>query len=183
MARSSLLKTKRLIIRPFTKKYLTERYVSWLNDPLVVKFSDQRYRKHFLRGCRDYMKSFDKSPNYFWAIEAKDKKIGHIGNINTYVDIKNNTADLGILLGERSVWGCGYAYEAWMAVIDYLLRKKGIRKITAGTLSVNRNMLNLMKRSGMASDGIRKKHCIFEGREVDLVYSALFNNEGKRHNG
>lgn len=179
MATSRLIKTERLIIMPFSEKYLTKRYVGWLNDPVVVRFSDQRRRKHTLKSCREYMESFKKSPNYFWAIIANDKNLGHIGNMNAYVDSVHKTADLGILLGERSAWGYGYGLEAWTAVCEYLL-KNGMRKITAGTLSVNVKMLSLMKRAGMVEDGKRIRHYIFEGSEVDIVYMALFKEDSDK---
>lgn len=177
MATSYLIKTERLIIRPFSEKYITKKYVGWLNDPAVVRFSDQRHRRHTFQSCRKYIESFKKSTNYFWAIIAKDKKIGYLGTISAYIDQVNRTADMGILLGERSVWGCGYGHEAWKAVCGYLLSKKGIRKITAGALSVNLRMLNLMKRAGMIQDGIRRNQCVFEDTEVDIVHMALFNKK------
>jgi len=181
MATSYLIETERLIIKPFSEKYLTKRYVSWLNDPSVVRFSDQRHRKHTLKSCREYMKSFKKSPHYFWAIIAKDKSLGHIGNMNAYVDSVHKTSDLGILLGERLALGHGYGLEAWTAVCEYLL-KKGMRKITAGTLSVNVKMIHLMKKASMIPDGIRTKQCIFEGSEVNLVYRALYKKRIKTYN-
>ena len=181
MARTGLLKTKRLIIRPFTEKYLTERYVGWLNDPVVVKFSDQRHKRHTLKSCRKYMESFNKSPNYFWAIVAKDKALGHIGNTNAYIDPVNKSADVGILLGERSAWGQGFALEAWQVVCDYLLHKKNIFKVTAGTLSVNTRMLNLMKRTGMIKDERPAGYIIFKGRKVSIIHMALFKNMRKLH--
>ena len=46
MAESTVIGTTRLQIIPFREEYLTERYVSWLNDPEVVRFSDQRHRQH-----------------------------------------------------------------------------------------------------------------------------------------
>lgn len=181
MAVSDIIKTERLIIRPFTEKYITKKYVGWLNNPAVVRFSDQRHKRHTFQSCREYMGSFKKSPHYFWAIIAKDKNLGHIGNINAYVDSVHKTADLGILLGECSAWGYGYGLEAWTAVCEYLL-KNGMRKITAGTLSVNVKMLRLMERAGMAPYSRRTKKCIFEGSEVDLVYGALYKKRRKTHN-
>lgn len=181
MATSYLIKTERLIIKPFSEKYITKKYVGWLNNPAVVRFSDQRHRRHTFQSCREYMESFKKSPNYFWAIIVKNKNLGHIGNMNAYIDSVHKTADLGILLGERSTWGLGYGLEAWTAVCEYLL-KNGMRKITAGTLSVNISMLHLMKRAGMVPDGRRTKQCIFEGSEADMVYGALYKKRRKTRN-
>ena len=183
MAKSKLIKTGRLIIEPFSEKYLTERYISWLNDPEIVKYSEQRHKKHTFESCQQYMKSFNGTLHYFWAIISRDKQLGHIGNINAYVDPINLIADIGILIGERSVWGLGYGYESWIAVCGYLFEKVGLRKITAGTLSVNSRMLSLMNKAGMVKDGKRNRHYLFEGAEVDLIYMALFKNDWNKVKG
>ena len=49
-----------------------------------------------------------------------------------------------------------------------------MRKISAGTLSVNQGMLAIMNNCGMASDGIRKRHRLVDGEAVDVVHMALF---------
>ena len=101
MASSPLIETNRLRIQPFCEQFLTERYVGWLNDRELTRYSNQRFRTHTITSCRDYMKSFDETANYFWAITSRDKNLGHIGNINAYIDAEHNTADIGILVGER----------------------------------------------------------------------------------
>jgi ribosomal-protein-alanine N-acetyltransferase len=174
LAETPIINTDRLSIVPFSEKYLTVRYVSWLNDPEVVRYSDQRYQKHSIESCREYMKSFENTPNYFWAITIRNSQQGHIGNMNAYIDLKNMVADLGIMIGNRAVWKQGYAVEAWIAVCKYLFDNVGIRKITAGALSVNEAMLHLMLRAGMTNDGCRTRQNLLEGKEVDIVYAALF---------
>lgn len=180
MAESAVIETPRLLIAPFSKENLTLRYVSWLNDPQVMRYSDQRFRVHTLESCRAYAESFRGTPNYFWAIMARDPTLGHIGNMNAYVDRNHLVADVGILIGERQAWHQGYGLEAWVAVCDYLLVVAGMRKVTAGTLSTNTAMLALMWRAGMVEDGRRVRQCLDGGREVDVVHAALFREDWKR---
>lgn len=180
MAESQLIETPRLRIVLFSEEYLTPRYVGWLNDPEVVRYSEQRHRTHTLESCKAYWQSFVGTPHYFWAIVARDHQLGHIGNMNAYLDTVNSVADIGILIGERDVWGCGYGLEAWSAVCNFLLEKIGIRKVTAGTLTVNTAMVRIMQRAGMVEDGRRIRQCIFEGKEVDIIHTALFSDQWKR---
>lgn len=168
------LETERLCIEPFTEKYLTPKYISWLNDPEVVRYSRQRQEFHTSESCTSYMQTFNNTPNCFWAIVVKDKNIGHIGNMTAYVDQRNKVTDLGILIGEKKAQGQGYATDAWLSVCRYLFEQAGIRKITAGCLATNTPMLALMKRSGMVEDGRRLRHFLWEGNEVDIVHAALF---------
>jgi ribosomal-protein-alanine N-acetyltransferase len=174
MAESPIITTPRLRIVPFSEEHLTTRYVNWLNDPEVVRYSEQRHHQHTPESCRQYWKSFIASPHYFWAIIVTNGDLGHIGNMNAYVDLRNSVCDLGILIGQKAAWNRGYGFEAWVAVCGYLLRNVGMRKVAAGCLSVNEGMLSIMKRAGMVEDGRRLRHYLCEGREVDVVHAALF---------
>lgn len=182
MAKIKPIRTGRLLIEPFSKRHLTKRYVSWLNDPVVVRYSEQRHNRHTIKTGKAYLASFKKSPHYFCAISVVGDELGHIGNITAYVDGPNKAADMGILIGETKAWGKGYAAEAWTAVCRYLFKRIGIRKITAGTLSCNKRMLSLMKRAGMTGDGRRVRQCIWEGKEVDVIHKTVFKERsGQGH--
>jgi [ribosomal protein S5]-alanine N-acetyltransferase len=175
VAETMPLETARLRIVPFSEVHLTPRYVGWLNDPEVVRYSEQRHRAHTIESCREYWRSFAGTPHRFWAILVSAGPLGHIGNINAYVDGKNLAADVGILIGEKGAWRRGYGLEAWRAVCGYLLETAALRKVTAGTMAANKGMLRIMEKSGMVDDGRRIRQCLFESREVDVVHGALFS--------
>ena len=174
MAKSGCLKTERLLIHPFEERHITSQYINWLNDHEVMQYSEQRHKRHTRKSCLTYLKSFDESPHFLWAIIVRDNKWGHIGNINAYVNEFNGIADIGILIGEKDVWGLGYGSEAWNAICDFLLRQRKIRKVTAGALTVNKGMIRLMMKAGMQPDGLRKRHFLYKGEESDLTHMALF---------
>lgn len=183
MALTPVLETPRLRLIPFSAEHLTPRYVSWLNDPEVVRYSEQRHRVHTLETCRRYFESFADSPHFFWAVLVRDAFLGHIGNMNGHVNVENRFADVGILIGERNAWGNGYGLEAWRAVCGYLLEEAGMRKVTAGAMAVNKAMVRIMWRSGMVEDGRRIQHYLLEGREVDVVHAAMFGEPHRVHGG
>ena len=167
-----VLTATRLVLEPFSERFLTRRYVAWLNDPDVTRFSEQRHRRHTIESCKEYLESYRDTPNHFWAIVASG--LGHVGNINAMVDVPNAVADVGILIGEKTVWGNGYGREAWQAVLSFLLSDGGLRKATAGTMETNAGMRRLMAVSGMREEGRRLRQFQWEGREVDLVLAAAF---------
>ena len=173
---NKIIKSSRLKIVPFSRKYLTEQYVSWLNDSETMKYSEQRHKRHVIQSCYEYWKSFEGTPNNFWAIVLINQE-KHIGNITTYKDTFHNVVDISILIGERTMWGQGYGFEAWQAMCNYLFREEKVRKITAGTLSVNKAMIKIMKKSNMIEDGCRKRHFIYRGKEIDIIHAALFRED------
>jgi RimJ/RimL family protein N-acetyltransferase len=174
VARSRPIETPRLVIEPFGEPYLTDGYVGWLNDPEVLRYSDQRFRAHTRETCLSYLRSFEGTPNYFWAIRAKTFPDGLLGTATAYVDVHHHVADVGLLIGDKSDWGKGYGTELWLAVCDFLFRSATVRKVTGGTIEPNRGMLAIMERVGMVDDGRRQLHCLWEGRPVDLIHKALY---------
>lgn len=178
MAQPPTLTTRRLTLVPFSDEHLTERYVGWLNDPEVVRYSEQRHRRHTIESCREWAAGFKDGPSHHWAIIETAHGLGHIGNINTDVDAPNRTADITILIGDKQAWGQGYGAEAWTAVVEYMFGPGGMRKVTADTMADNRAMVAIMRRSGMAEEGRRRRQFLFEGREVDAILTARFVDDG-----
>lgn len=173
MAIAPILETTRLELNPFSECYLSERYVGWLNDPTVVRFSELRHSKHDLESCREYFRSFESSSGYYWAIRVKDGELGHIGNISVHIDVPNQVADIGILLGEKQAWGKGYGSEAWGAVCQFLLTLPNVRKITAGAMASNTAMVRTALKAGMEEDARRPGHFLLDGKPEAVVYWTL----------
>ena len=168
--------TERLSILPFDHTHLTERYVGWLNDPAVIEFSEQRHCKHTLESCEAYFRSMERSDNLFLAI--CDKPSGtHIGNVSVSIDVHNATADVSIMIGDRSFWGQGLGVEAFMAMVDRLLDSGEFRKVTAGTMAVNISMLKAMERAGMQEECRRANHYLLKGEAVDVVYFSRWRDD------
>ena len=163
----------RVVVNQFSELNLNKRYVAWLNDPEVVEFSEQRFALHSLRSCREYLQSFENSPNLFLALSTASEPALHFGNMTINLDINNGVGELGILIGERSMWGQGYGFSAWNLVCRALL-DCGLRKISAGTVEPNIAMLKIMERTGMVADGRRRGHRLFDNEPVDVIHNALF---------
>jgi len=168
-----------LYVSCFRRDFLTDRYVGWLNDPQVVRFSEQRHLQHSLESCEHYFEAMDHSQGLFLSLEVKGSEMGHIGNISVVIDDNNSSADLSIMIGEKCAWGKGYASKAWITVMMYLLNDAGIRRVTAGTMDVNEPMIRLMRRSQMEIDCIRPRHFLWEGREVGFVMGSCFRRDIK----
>ncbi len=165
------LQTGHLKLVPFSARHLTATYVGWLNDPSVVRYSEQRHRSHSLQSCANYVEQFTTAGNFFWAIETAEAI--HIGNITASLDSKNRLADIGILIGDPNARGKGHGLAAWGGVLGYLQDHPGIDKVTGGSLANNTPMLSIMDKSGMVPDGVRHRHYLWEGQKIDIIYRAL----------
>lgn len=164
---------RRVLLLPFAATDITDRYIGWLSDPLVVRFSNQRFRQHDVARSQAYLASFEGTDNLFLSVCRADSGTA-IGTLTAYVDRHHETADVGILIGDTTVWGQGLGQDAWNTLLDWLQQQGGIRKITAGTLACNRGMITLMERSGMHCEATRKAQEVVDGVTEDVVYYARF---------
>lgn len=161
--------TKRTLLVPFNGHFADVRtMVSWLNDKELMKFSEQRHRKHDYHTQIRYIDSFIE-PSLFRVITTGGKMIG---TITAHVDKHNRVADIGVLIGEKQ--GQGYGAEAWIAFMAHLLGA-GILKIEAGCMARNFAMLGIFQKSGMHREGRRSHHFIVDDSTCDLELWAKFN--------
>lgn len=160
-------------LRPFSASDIDDSYIGWLNDPDVVRFSNQRFLVHNRESCLHYLASFGGTKNLFMsARRLSDDSL--VGTLSAYVSSHHGTVDVGIMIGDKSVWGLGYGQDAWNTLTTWLLGRADIRKLTAGTLECNYGMIKLMERSGMKLEAVRKAQEIVEGQPVDMLHYAKF---------
>lgn len=165
---------KKVDLYPFESTDITDTYIAWLNDPEVTRFSNQRFLKHDYESCKRYLATFVNSDNLFLSVRLRENGQA-IGTMTVYFAPHHGTADVGILIGERTIWGMGYGQDAWSTAVDWLSSHEAIRKITAGTLASNQGMITLMERSGLELESVRKNHEIVAGKPVDVLYYAKFH--------
>lgn len=168
------LEGKKVLLQPFQKTDINSEYIAWLNDPEIMKYSNQRFLHHTIDTCIKYWESFEQSENEFFKIV--DKNFGlTIGTMTLYVQPAHGTVDLGIMIGRRSQWGKGIGYDSWSTMIQWLLQEAGIRKVTAGAMRANLAMLRIMEKSGMTLEAVRPLQEILDGVPQDLLYFGKFS--------
>lgn len=170
-----VLRGHKVLLRPFMEFDIDDSYIGWLNDPDVVRFSNQRFLSHDRGSCLRYLASFEGTENLFMNVRRLSDDYA-IGTLTAYVSGHHGTADVGIMIGDKSVWGSGYGQDAWNTFTHWLLARENIRKLTAGALACNYGMVKLMERSGMALEAVRKAQEIVEGRPADILYYAKFHD-------
>jgi [ribosomal protein S5]-alanine N-acetyltransferase len=170
-----VVNSARLRLEPFVESCICAKYLAWLNDPQVVRFSNQRFCVHTLDSARHYVASFAGSANLFLAIRLLEGG-QMIGTMTAYISEHHRTADMGLLIGDRCCWGKGYGSEAWSVLMSYLFDSLNLRKITGGTVRANVGMRLIMERAGMHQEAVRSRQEIVEGVEEDVLYFARFRD-------
>lgn len=164
---------EKIVLRRFTMEDITPEYISWLNDPEVVRYSNQRFTRHTRETCTQYLKSFEKSPNLFLSVRAKEGATA-IGTMTAYVSPHHGTVDMGIMIGKGAARGQGLGQDAWNTLLAWFIGRDEIRKVTAGTMRANGAMLRLMEKAGMQHEATRVGQELLDGVPQDILYYAKF---------
>lgn len=173
------LQTKRLTLVPFLAGMVENWHVAWLNDPEVVRYSEQRHRRHTIESQHTYL---NEHTGFVWLIRLgpgqsiridegrMSRGIWDMGTITAYLDGANLTANLGILIKKES-WGKGYGLEAWNAVLRWC-KEVGVKKVECGCWVDNEPMKILAERSGMNFEATIPSH--FRDDSGDRVDAVLY---------
>lgn len=169
------LKSTRLTLRPLALSHCTDRYVEWMNDPQVYQFLETG-GNYKIEDLRSYLESVAQNNEMlFWAIHITEGD-RHIGNIKIDpVNKRHGLGEYGIMMGDRSEWGKGYADEASRLVLEHCFTDLNLRKITLGVVSSNLAAVHLYKKLGFKIEGRYKDHGLYAGTYHDILRMAIFN--------
>ena len=171
------LKSQLVTLSPFDlDRHFTKDYIGWLNNRPNLKYSEQRHHVHNFQSAYSYFNHLNNSAGLFLAIESVGDCI-HIGNLTINYDKFNGNADVSILIGHPSYFHQGFGSEAWVLIINSLVCNENIRKVSAGTMSVNKPMLKLFSKSFMDIEAIIPNQFIYNGASADLVCAARYNKD------
>ncbi len=165
---------QQVFLTPFSEKFISQKYIDWLNDRELMRFSRQRFVDHNYQSCRDFLCTFTNSSNFFWAIIVNNKDFDHIGNITAIIDESNSVANLAIMIGDINFRGKGFGINAWNLALNFLLYKRNLNKVTAGTMAINLPMIKIMKKSNMFHESSLHNFFQVNGIGVDCLIFSKF---------
>lgn len=171
------LEGMRVRLQLFDESHITDNYLAWLNDPVVVRYSRQRFIEHTHETSAKYLASFMGTENLLLAIYLKET--GHyVGTMSVYFSKVQQSADIGIMIGDPSCWGQGVGGDAWATVIDWLLDVVMVAKVVGGTLRCNTSMVKIMFNSGMYLTSSWQEYELINGQSVDVMYFEKVGTTG-----
>ena len=152
---------------------------NWASDPDVTKFLTwPAYRSidtaHNILAV--WVKEYEKPDFYQWMIELKEigEPIGSISVVHHREDIAS--AEIGYCIGQ-TWWHKGIMTEALDAVIAYLFKEVGMNRIEAKHDTNNPNSGGVMKKCGMAFEGISKASDRNNQGICDIAQYAIIRSE------
>ena len=154
--------------------FASDAYVSWLNDPEVNEYLEVP-KENSLEDLKQYLKSTIDAKILFWAIVKKEDG-KHIGNIKIDpINKKHGYGEYGILMGDKSEWGKGFAKEASQTIINFCFNTLSLRKVNLGVVAGNDAAVNLYKKLDFITEGVYKHHVKVGNNYCDVIRMAIFN--------
>lgn len=176
MSKAPIIETERLLLRPISIEFCSDNYVSWLNDKDVYRFLESG-GDYTIERLKFFLTETEIKDIFFWAISIKQNH-KHIGNIKIDpINERNGLGEYGILMGDKTEWGKGYAKEASIAIINYCFNKYNLRKITLGVIEENISAVRLYENLGFKREGLFIEHGIYDGKYRNAIRMALFNDK------
>jgi len=166
---TKIIKTERLLLRPFKIDDYKDMFNNWANDKEVTKFlswkphqNPEESLKILEQWCSKY-----KNSNFFqWCIEYDNKAIGSIGVISSLE--KDNLAEIGFCIG-KNYWNQGITTEALCAIKNFLINKVQYKILIGAHHIENKSSGKVFIKSGFIRDKKMDKYEKYLSFDFDIV--------------
>lgn len=148
-----IINTERFQLKSLTTDDVTEKYLSWFSSSKEVgKYVIYAQTNVDITNLKQYVKEREgRKDVLFLGIFADSNQ--HIGNVKYEpINLKDKTATMGILIGEKDWQGKGVAVEVIEASSMWLKEGFGIEKILLGVGSENTRAVKAYEKIGFKGE-------------------------------
>jgi len=154
-------------------------FARWLNDLAVsITLSNVRRIPFMVQDEAEWIEHIRRDPNHVvFTVYTRegDQPIGTVGLHD--INWPDRNAELGVMIGERTEWGQGYATEAISLLLDYAFTILGLRMVFLRCIAYNERAYRLYERLGFRPVGrLRQSHRIGQ-RYYDVIYMDILAEE------
>ncbi len=173
------IKTDRLVLRHIFPEDVGEYYAKWLNDPEVSGFLESGGKVHTVESIRDWVKWNNNSADRLLLGIFSDG--GHIGNITFYdIDKKNKVLRIGVMIGDKSLWGLGYGKEAVKGAMEFAFLEMSMHRVEAGIHSENKSSVCMFESLDFMREAVFKERLFCGGKFFDMFLYVKIKNMGRK---
>ena len=153
-------------------------YSTWFYDSEICEQNSHHIFPYSVDGARDYIKAVNRDHCQLILAIVDIKDESHVGNIGLgRINNINRSAELTIIIGDKSYWGRGYGKEAARLICDHGFLVFNLNRIGCGTFQHNVRMRKLAEYLGMIEEG-RKRNAVYKlGRYVDVIEYGVLRDE------
>jgi RimJ/RimL family protein N-acetyltransferase len=157
-------------------------FVAWLNDPdvrknlalfLPLSLVDE---EHWFENM-----SQQPAPEHPMVIEIQEgdgwKPVGNCGF--NFLDWRNRSGELGLFIGEKSLWNQGYGTETVRLLLRHGFNTLNLNRIYLRVFETNLGGIRAYEKAGFVHEGRFRQGEYQEGRYLDVLYMSVLRSEWK----
>ncbi|OHB19961.1 MAG: hypothetical protein A2666_02310 [Parcubacteria group bacterium RIFCSPHIGHO2_01_FULL_47_10b] len=170
-----LVRGERIYLRRLHSLDKNQRYLDWLNNPEVQKYTRFHARTVTIDELDNFLQLVKFTHDVHCAIIVlADNQ--HIGNIAlNSLDEFNKKAHVSVMIGEQSAWSEGYVEEAVRLISQLAFDTLGLHRLWAETPHPKFN--EVLERLGWMHESYAREAFNIDGRFVDHSRWALLEHE------
>lgn len=170
---------KRIRLRGVEKTDV-QKFYEWINDPevtaglaiyLPMSISDEEKWLESIGNRDPHEKPM--------AIEVKEGKgwklIGNCGFFN--IEWTHRTGELGIMIGDKSVWNKGYGTETMELLLQYGFETLNLHRIFLRVYSTNPRAIRSYEKAGFIHEGTMREALYRNGKYADIHFMSVLHPE------
>jgi RimJ/RimL family protein N-acetyltransferase len=148
-----------------------EQFTRWLNDMEVLANLDIYGGVISLEHERTFLSNLSKDHNYSIVDLEKNELIGSCGF--KALDHLNQSAEIGIFIGNRDYWNRGYGTEALSLLLDYGFRALNLHNVMLRVYEYNLRAKRCYEKTGFKEIGMRREALCRDRKRHGLIYMDL----------
>jgi RimJ/RimL family protein N-acetyltransferase len=152
-----------------------EKFTEWLNDLELVKNLSIYDSVINIDIERDILRKLANEHNYSIIDLETDKLLGNCGLLK--IDHLNQTAEVGIFIGDKDYWSKGYGTEALSLLIDYSFKALNLHNILLKVYSFNDRAIKSYEKIGFKIVGVRRESLLRNMMRYDDIYMDLLKED------
>ncbi|PIQ85209.1 MAG: GNAT family N-acetyltransferase [Candidatus Omnitrophica bacterium CG11_big_fil_rev_8_21_14_0_20_45_26] len=176
--KTPFLESKRLILHALKPEVDLCHYLSWINDQETTRFMGSGRFPNFLSDLKRYISHYRQVKDGMLLGIATKKGRKHIGNITLHqIDNRNQLAEIGVIIGQKTARGKGYAQEAIRLVAEHAFMRLNLNKVCAGIVEGNEASKRAFEKVGFKVEGRLKHHFYLDNQFLDVFRLGLLRKD------
>ena len=119
----------------------------------------------------------DSNGVYFGVIKkGEERPIGYV--FLAHISKSHKVArELGIVIGEESLWGHGYGSEAAKLMLEYGFKQLGLHRIELLVFDFNQRARNMYSKLGFVEEGVLREARLVDRQWHDVIMMGMLESE------
>jgi RimJ/RimL family protein N-acetyltransferase len=173
-----ILRGEHVYLRP-AERIDVPNFVRWLNDAETTSYLSMRAPMSVAMEEKWFEGMVEKQgKDHYHYVICLIKNDQPIGTLSLFaVDHINGNAGIGILIGEKELWGKGYGTDAMNALVDFGFGMLRLERLWLEVYVFNKRARRSYDKSGFVLEGVERRAVFKQGRYLDVELMSILRDE------